>query len=110
MTPDRRTFLAVTAAGLVSPALSRAEGAEAVLLPDDFGAKGDGVTNDTAAFARLSQAVRRRGGGTIALGAKRTYIVGSQQRDILNFTWGPAPILELDGLSGPLTILGNGAR
>jgi hypothetical protein len=110
MTPDRRTFLAAAGAGLISPALARAESPAAVFRPEDFGAKGDGVTNDTAAFARLSAAVARRGGGTISLAPKRTYIVGSQRRDFANFAWGPAPIIELDGLTGQLTIHGNGAR
>ena len=81
-----------------------------MLRPEDFGARGDGAANDTAAFARLSAEVNRRGGGTIALGARRTYVVGSQTRGGSGLAWSPDPILELQGLSSPLTILGNGAR
>jgi len=42
-----------------------------------FGAKGDGVTNDTDAFASMSTAIRLRGGGTVEL-RKTTYLVGRQ--------------------------------
>lgn len=81
-----------------------------VFRPEDFGARGDGVTNDTAAFTRLSAEVNRRGGGTISLGARRTYLVGAQTRSVGEWSWAPQPILELRNLAGPLTILGNGAR
>src|SRR4051812_45456452 len=50
------------------------------LTPEMFGAKGDGATNDSAAFARLAEAITHRGGGTIAL-RRKTYIVGAQRRD-----------------------------
>lgn len=81
------------------------------LTPEMFGAKGDGITNDSDAFAALAQAVRRRGGGTIAL--RRTlYIVGSQQRDPsprAGYGFAPGPLLRFVGLRGALTIEGNGA-
>src|SRR6266536_3090482 len=71
---DRRTFLATSsAAATISSRLPAA--APALLTPEDFGALGDGKTNDTRAFARLSDEVNRRGGGTtISLRAGRTYI------------------------------------
>ena len=37
------------------------------LTPERFGAKGDGVSNDTVAFAALADEVNRRGGGTVVL-------------------------------------------
>ena len=80
------------------------------LTPEMFGAKGDGVTNDTAAFQALAQALTRRGGGTIAL--RRTiYIVGRQERVVAanaGYGFAPSPLLDFVGLRGPLTILGNG--
>ena len=79
-----------------------------VYRPEDFGARGDGKTNDTAAFARLGREVSRQGGGTIELHAGRTYIVGDQS--LATTGWRPEPILELSKLRYPLTILGNGAR
>jgi len=108
MNLDRRQFLAAAASGAISTRLAAAPGS--VLRPEDFGAAGDGKTNDTAAFARLSAEVNRRGGGTISLGARRTYVVGSQTRGVQGMGWSPDPILELHHLQEPLTIVGNGAR
>lgn len=101
--------------------IGAASGAGALLLPgtalaqvrsfrpEDFGAKGDGRTNDTLAFAAMSQAVQRAGGGTIVL-ARKTYRVGLQRpgngRD---YAFEPADVIRLAGLSGPLEIAGNGA-
>lgn len=82
----------------------------AILRPEDFGARGDGSTNDSRAFAALSDEINRRSGGTIALTAGRTYMVGAQERGGPQFGWEPAPILDFKNLSGPLVILGNGAR
>ena len=83
-----------------------------VFRPEDFGAKGDGKTNDSAAFAALSQAVTDAGGGVIKL-RKVTYVVGAQGRaDGGDGTWlyAPGKLLELEGCTGPLTIKGGGAR
>ena len=109
MSFDRRSFLAASAAAAALP--SRLIAANGPLLtPEQFGARGDGVTNDTAAFGRLSAEVSRRGGGTISLRAGRTYLVGSQARGGPKFGWTPDPIIELHNLTRPLTIAGNGAR
>ena len=79
------------------------------MRPEDFGARGDGVANDSRAFAALGDEINRRGGGTIALGAKRTYIVGGHIRGA-DLSWAPAPVLSLHDLAAPLKIIGNGAR
>jgi hypothetical protein len=110
---DRRHFLAASAATAVMPACADAAGA--VLTPEHFGARGDGVTNDTTAFAALSAEITRQGGGTISLARGRTYIVGRQVRGgRLNrgggvVAWAPESLLEFRDLPGPLTIIGNGA-
>src|SRR3954468_14207018 len=97
---DRRAFMtAGTAVAAVPPALLAQ--AETALRPEDFGARGDGVTNDTTAFAHLSAEVTRRGGGTIALGRGKTYIVGGQSRGG-PFGWSPEPIIELHELPRPV--------
>lgn len=77
--------------------------------PEQFGARGDGRTNDTLAFARLSDAVQRAGGGTIRL-SRRTYRVGWQRElGAANYRLSPSPILEFKDLPGGLRIEGNGA-
>ena len=81
------------------------------LTPERFGAKGDGVSNDTVAFAALADEVNRRGGGTVVL-RKTTYIVGRQhQLDGLDgsYAFEPDKIMEFSGCTRPLRILGNGA-
>jgi hypothetical protein len=104
---DRRAFLAACAAASVS---ARSSGQTAPgLRPEDFGARGDGIANDTRAFAAMSSELARRGGGTISLGHGKTYMVGEQTRGG-PFAWSPSPIIDLRGLAGPIRILGNGAR
>lgn len=44
----------------------------------DFGARGDGRTDDTLAFARLTGEVNRRGGGVSVVIPPGTYVVGGQ--------------------------------
>jgi hypothetical protein len=108
---DRRNLLkggGLAVAGASAPGWA----APAVLTPEQFGAKGDGITNDTDAFARLAQAVTLRGGGEIAL-RKATYLVGRQFqafRSGASDAFRPAKIMEFVGLRGSLTIRGNGAR
>lgn len=108
---DRRALLGAGAASfLVSRSVAAlAAVAGDVLRPEDFGARGDGVANDTGAFAALAAEVNRRGGGTIVL-RRTTYVVGGQQpgTDGL-WAFAPAPVLSLHGLTRALTIEGNGA-
>jgi hypothetical protein len=108
MMTGRRTFLAMCAAAAAQPSRLFSQG-EVVLRPEDFGAKGDGATNDTRAFAALSLVLQRQGGGTVSLDHERTYLVGEQSTGGL-FAWTPSPILELRGLTIPTRVLGNGAR
>ncbi|HZG09335.1 MAG TPA: right-handed parallel beta-helix repeat-containing protein [Allosphingosinicella sp.] len=81
-----------------------------VFTPEMFGAKGDGVTNDNAAFERLSQAVNAAGGGTIQL-RRAVYIVGAQRRgrDANENAFVPHGILAFRRCNRPLQILGSGA-
>jgi hypothetical protein len=77
----RRTFFAGglssgAAAGLV-PAL-RAAATETVLTPETYGAVGDGRTDDTSAFLRLSAALQTKGGGVVELRPGATYLFGRQ--------------------------------
>ena len=106
---DRRTFLASSAAAALPAPIAAAPAT--AFRPEHFGARGDGKTNDTAAFAALGEAINRAGGGTIALTRGRTYVVGAQrQGGGGKYGWNPDPVLELRRLNQPLLILGNGAR
>ena len=113
--PPRRRFLKGAGLALVAASgasWSRAAFAQEALTPEMFGARGDGKTNDTAAFTKLAAAVLRQGGGRIVLGARRTYIVGEQTRALSldqGYAFAPARLLEFEGLERGLTIEGNGA-
>lgn len=74
-----------------------------------FGAVGDGKTNDTAAFGRMTEFVNRSGGGTVKL-RRTTYVIGRQAEDrARGYAFGPASVMDFVGCSKPLTIEGNGA-
>jgi hypothetical protein len=115
MTFSRRHFLSGTAAAAVVAMLPRRPAAAApggIFTPEMFGAKGDGVTNDTDAFAKLSAEVSANGGGEVRL-RPVTYVVGAQRRPLKatsNYSFEPATIMEFAGCSRPLVIRGNGAR
>ena len=84
-----------------------------VVTPEQFGAKGDGHTNDTRACAAMSAAVNARGGGTVVL-RPVTYLVGTQGPAGSDPTWQygfpPERIMHFAGCTGALAIRGNGAR
>lgn len=86
------------------------------LTPEQFGARGDGRTNDTDAFAALSAHINARGGGTIVL-RPVTYIVGrhGDSRNTLAgqylgpFAFAPARILHFVNCRDAIVVRGNGA-
>ena len=97
-----------------TPAIKPGGGTGEVLLtrfrPEDFGAAGDGRTNDTAAFARMADAVNAAGGGTVML-RNTTYIVGGHLPAPTSiWAFPPVPVMIFDGCSNGLGIYGNGAR
>jgi hypothetical protein len=108
----RELLLGGAAVVLVSPAPLQPQVGSGRFTPEAFGARGDGITNDTAAFARLAAAVNAAGGGTVSL-RKTTYIVGQQAPSLKEngyYSFAPAPILEFLDCSRAVTLIGNGAR
>jgi hypothetical protein len=86
--------------------------------PEDFGAVGDGATNDTDAFIALSDAINDAGSCVVDLTPGATYLVGKQSlagtsynADMGVSSWylKPHPILFLNNCDG-VTIRFNGAK
>jgi len=109
---SRRAALgtAIAAGAVLLPPLHGLAQAAAVFAPEDFGARGDGRSNDTAAFARMAQAVNRAGGGRIVL-RRTVYLVGEQRPGLQldPFAFAPQPILRLSQCAKDVSIEGNGA-
>ena len=103
---DRRTLLASLAGGPLIPAFKTV--AWPVLRPEDFGARGDGVTNDSAALSKMCSVIVVNRGGTVVLAPGKIYVVG-KQRPAAGLAFEPQNLLEFQGLANSLTIVGNGA-
>ena len=111
MKSTRREFVIAMAATGLLPGCSAVAAASETFTPEQFGARGDGRTNDTDAFAAMSARVTALGAGTIVL-RPVTYIVGKQARTPANgskFGFTPSDIIHIVGCSGPVVIRGNGA-
>lgn len=109
MSPTRRQFIGALAAAGVAHR-SRAMALETI-TPEQFGAAGDGRSNDTDAFTALSAHVNSRGGGIVAL-RPVTYLVGKQFRGPgpgAPFAFNPRNILHFENCSRGVIIEGNGA-
>ena len=105
---DRREFVTIGGALAIAPKMAGAQAS--VITPEQFGAVGDGRTNDTDAFAAMSEFINRRGGGEIAL-RPATYIIGKQRRGARqDYAFAPSPVMAFKGCAGPLIIRGNRAR
>lgn len=111
METTRRAFMAgAAAAGMLSRGACAAT--TDVLTPEQFGARGDGRSNDTDAFAALSAAVNALGGGVVVL-KPVTYLVGKQTPTggtSEKYAYRPSTILHFVDCAGPVTVRGNGAR
>ena len=80
----------------------------------DFGARGDGRTDDTAAFAKLATEVNRRDGGVSILIPPGTYKVGGQIPNGLNadkavYRFDGRDVLMFRDCAKPIQIQGTGA-
>lgn len=105
---SRRSFVVgatTAAAAAVLPSFTAdARQAGGTFTPEMFGARGDGHTDDSAAFAALSDAVNASGGGTVVL-RNTTYRVGTVGPKAQ-----PVRLMAFAGCVRPLIVRGNGAR
>lgn len=81
----------------------------------DFGAKGDGKTDDTQAFLKLTSAVNKRDGGVKIVIAPGTYLVGRQVENGRNldgnvYRYNGIDVLLFLNCSKPIIIEGHGAK
>jgi hypothetical protein len=109
----RRTVvngIAAIGAGVVLGRKSLAAAQSEVFTPEAFGARGDGFTNDSAAFRKMSNAVNRAGGGRIVL-RRTVYLVGEQRPGFPQerYAFAPGAILQFTACTRDLIIEGNGA-
>lgn len=92
---------------------------DGVLRPEWFGARGDGVTNDSDAFGALSAFINAADGGTVELSPGAVYIVGKQTLALpsssdpawTKYTWVPDYMgaLVFTNCTRPVVVRGNGA-
>jgi hypothetical protein len=82
------------------------------LTPEMFGARGDGVTNDTSAFQRLGDAISAMKGGAILFGRGRVYVVGRQRfagATAKRYAFDHERVLRIVGCTNAVTIDLNGS-
>ena len=106
-------FKQSNASGFVTGAVARTvnDKLQEAVSVKDFGATGDGVTNDTAAFQAAATYINAQDGGKLIIPAG-TYLVGSQTfagAGGLGYAYLGADILHIQNCSKPVVIECDGA-
>lgn len=81
------------------------------LMPEMFGAIGNGVANDTDAFQEIADLIAAAGGGVVVLRPGAIYLVGRQ--NLVNngsYMFLGETILTANGCTKPFIVRGNGAK
>lgn len=104
-----RAILIAAQIFLVTAFLPAAMAKDRTVTPEEFGAKGDGVSDDTSAFQQAAKELTNAGGGTLQLKPKSVYRVGRQvaQKGVHPY-WKTEPILAFTGVKS-LVIDGQGS-
>lgn len=63
-----------------------------IFTPESYGAIGDGITDDQAAFESMNAALEANNGGIVELGVNKTYRIGRQYFDGTTYLYGKAGI------------------
>ncbi|MES2288365.1 MAG: right-handed parallel beta-helix repeat-containing protein [Pseudomonadota bacterium] len=108
MSITRRSF--VGSALALGAGLASAAESNVIFKPEDFGAVGDGRTDDSVAMTRLAKVVNQAGGGSVIF-RRTTYVIGGQGKPMPGkYMFPPQELLKFSGCSRPLRLMGNGAR
>jgi hypothetical protein len=105
------TKLAFTQAGSGAAARTIDSRLKDVVSVKDFGAVGDGTTNDTDAFAAASARINALGGGVLVI-PPGTYIIGKQTLAGafgLGYAYAASTVLSFSGCTKPVSVIGCGA-
>jgi hypothetical protein len=86
----------------------------AVFTPEDFGARGDGRSDDYQALRNLAQAVSRAGGGTVRFGRGRHYLIeriqiwgGPNRNDLAHIAFNRCRGLRIDLNGATISVKGD---
>ena len=83
---------------------------ELVVFPEDYGAAGDGVTDDTDAFYAAAQAIENNDGGVLRLMPGKTYCIGKQVHTPGEYPYyQPQPMITIENGQRRVVVDGQGS-
>lgn len=109
--PDTAANIVYTPSGTGAVATTVEDKLKRTVSVKDFGAVGDGMTNDTEAFSQASAYIESLGGGTLII-PPGIYVVGKQTfagATGLGYSYKAKNIIKIHNCTKPVVIEGNGA-